>query len=329
MTNRLIEDIENDCIHRLLNLDFKSLGINEYNLQYIFDVLPQICYHFKIYKSCINLLTNDKHKGTIVDFGGGHGFLSCFLKMLGFNVIYCDNNPLAISTVKKIGTALQTIPDVIIEGSEKELSAYCKTNNVVPDYLISIDVIEHIYDLRDLFFELHNINPKMEMCFTTRANPCNFRYKKRLFKMMDEVERNFFLPMREEHISKQYPELNEQERQMLSVFSRGKTHNDTTKIVNEYLSNGRLPQEPTSHNTCDPNSGSWIERVLSLRTYKSVISNAGFSVSFSNGFYDINQPGCVKKALCYTLNLGLKHGGKPAMTVAPFIILKIKSKRAL
>lgn len=329
MTNRLIENTGNDCIHRLLSLDFKKLGINEYNLQYIEDILPQINYHFSIYKHSINLLTTRNHKGTIVDFGGGHGFLSCFLKMLGFNVIYCDNNPLAISTVKKIGTALQTIPDIIIEGSERELSAYCKANNVVPDYLISIDVIEHIYDLERLFSELHSINPEMEMCFTTRANPCNYRHKKRLFKMMDEIERNFFLPMREEHISKKHPELNEQERQMLSVLSRGKTYDDITKIVNNYLSNGSLPQKPTSHNTCDPNSGSWIERILPLKTYKAIINNAGFSVDFRNGFYAINQQECVKKALCYTLNRGLQYGGKPAMTIAPFIILKIKSKRAL
>ncbi|GAT62851.1 class I SAM-dependent methyltransferase [Paludibacter jiangxiensis] len=329
MTKQLIEDIENDCIHRLLHLDFKSLGINEYNLQYIEEILPQIHYHFRIYKRCINLLTTTRHKYTIVDFGGGHGFLSCFLKILGFNVIYCDNNPLAISTVKKIGSALQIVPDVIIEGSERELTAYCKAQNIVPDYLISVDVIEHIYDLSVFFSVLHDINPKMEMCFTTRANPCNFRYKKRLFKMMDEIERNFFLPMREEHISKQYPELNEEESMMLSVLSRGKTYDDITKIVNEYLSNGHLPQEPTSHNTCDPNSGSWIERILPLNTYKAIISNSGFDVSFSNGFYAINQQGYVKKALLYAMNRGLQHGGKPARIFAPFIILKIKSKRAL
>jgi 2-polyprenyl-3-methyl-5-hydroxy-6-metoxy-1,4-benzoquinol methylase len=329
MTNRLIENTGNDCIRRLLNLDFKKLGINEYNLQYIFDVLPQINYHFSIYKRCINLLTIDKYKGTIVDFGGGHGFLSCFLKILGFHIIYCDNNPLAISTVKKIGAALQSIPDIIIEGSAIELSAYCKANNIVPDYLISIDVIEHIYDLEGLFSELHNINPKMGMCFTTSANPCNFLHRKRLFKMMDEIERNFFLPMREEHISKRHPEFNAREIQMLSVLSRGKTYDDITKMANNYLLNGSLPQRLPSHNTCDPNSGSWIERILPLKTYKSIINAAGFAVSFSNGFYTTNQQTGVKKALFYARNRVLQYGGKPAMVVAPFIILKVKSKRVL
>jgi 2-polyprenyl-3-methyl-5-hydroxy-6-metoxy-1,4-benzoquinol methylase len=329
MTTRLFENIANDCIHRLLNLNFKSLGINEYNLQYIEDILPQINYHFSIYKYSINLVTRGQYEGTIVDFGGGHGFLSCFLKMLGFNVIYCDNNPLAISTVKKIGTALQSVPDVIIEGSEMELSAYCKTNNIKPDYLISIDVIEHISDLKDFFSELRNINPKMEMCFTTRANPCNFRQRKRLFKMMDEIERNFFLPMREEYISKHYPEFNEREIQTLSVLSRGKTYDDITKIVNKYRLNGSLPPKRTSHNTCDPNSGSWIERILPLKTYTAIINAAGFAVSFKNGFYATNQHGCIQKALVHTLNRVLQYGGKPAMTIAPFIVLKTKSKRVL
>ncbi|MTK52611.1 methyltransferase domain-containing protein [Paludibacter sp.] len=327
MAKQLIEDIENDCIHRILNLDYKSLGINEYNLQYIFDILPKINYHFSIYKRCIDLLKTGKHKGTIVDFGGGHGFLSCFLKMLGFHVIYCDNNPLAISTVKKIGTALQTAPDIIIEGSTIELSAYCKTNNIIPDYLISIDVIEHIYDLEGLFSQLHDINPKMKMCFTTSANPCNFRHRKRLFKMMDEVERNFFLSMREEYISKHHPEFNKQDIQMLSLLSKGKIYDDITKMTNDYLLNGSLPQRLPSHNTCDPNSGSWIERILPLKTYKSIINAAGFAVSFSNGFYTINQQSSAKKIFFHTLNQILQHGGKPAMTIAPFIILKIKSKR--
>lgn len=147
--------------------------------------------------------------------------------------------------------------------------------------------------------------------------------------MMDEIDRNFFLPMREEHISKKHPELNEQERQMLSVLSRGKTYDDITKITNNYLLNGSLPPKTTSHNTCDPNSGSWIERILPLKTYKSIINTAGFAVSFRNGFYAPDQQECVKKALVHTLNRVLQYGGKPAMTIAPFIVLKTKSKRVL
>lgn len=159
-----IKKIAKETILSIEEIDFSQLDISAYNKEYINRLLSHIDYHFEIFISVITrLLRGEFTPNYFIDFGGGHGFLSLFLKRLGFEVIYCDLNPLSVKTITLIKEKLKYGPDIILEGSSTELLSFCRTNNLYPSYLISTDLIEHVYDLNLLFADFYALNPRMQM----------------------------------------------------------------------------------------------------------------------------------------------------------------------
>jgi len=68
----------------LSKIDYDQLSISDYNKQYIKRIKPAFLYYFKIYAACINEGLKNKNQDlselTMIDFGGGSGFLSIFAK---------------------------------------------------------------------------------------------------------------------------------------------------------------------------------------------------------------------------------------------------------
>ena len=169
-----LKSFTEEIILSIKKIEFSKLDISEYNRNYIQNMFPHINYYFKIYAEAIIRLVNDSIPADyIVDFGGGHGFLSIFLKRLGFNVVYCDHNPLSVKAITLLKNEIGYGPDIIIEGSTSELLHYCKNNNILPKYLIATDLIEHVYDLNKLFSDLYTLNPDFSMVFTTGSVKSN------------------------------------------------------------------------------------------------------------------------------------------------------------
>jgi len=324
--NKVMQHTEADkCIESIRKIDFSTLGISEYNCQYIERLMPNLDYYFQIYAQSIKLLLkNKKPEGYIVDFGGGHGFLSLYLQQLGFQVIYCDSNPLSVNTIQRIGLILGQGPDIVIEGSSAELLAYCHQHNVVVDYLIATDLIEHVYDLNSFFADLQGVNPALQMIFTTRANPCNPLKLNKLRKMMTDVEANFFFPMREEYIGKNYANLKSDVIMELARRTRGRTYIDVNKAVDDYINTGNFPNEIERFNTCDPQSGNWVERILSLNEYRKVVEDNGFRVEFLKGFYNTNRRNPLLSFAVKFINCLIRYSGALGRVGAPYIILRVK-----
>ncbi|MDR1368972.1 MAG: class I SAM-dependent methyltransferase, partial [Dysgonamonadaceae bacterium] len=300
-----------ECIQLIRNIDFETLGISQYNLEYIRRMLPNLNYHFRIYTdSILILLKNEKIQPWFVDFGGGHGFLSLLLKMLGFKVIYCDNNPLSVQTITKLKSVLKIGPDHIVEGSSDEFLAFCTSNKIKPNYLIATDLIEHIYDLDIFFSNLYQINPGFKMVFTTYANPSNPQKVRILRKLMIDVEKNIFLPMREDFIRENYQNLTDKEFYILAKSTRGLTYKDIPDTVDNYLENAQLlPVDVDNYNTCDPQSGNWMERILPLKEYRKILNENGFHVEFKKGFYNENYKNPIKTIIYTGINKIIKYSG--------------------
>jgi 2-polyprenyl-3-methyl-5-hydroxy-6-metoxy-1,4-benzoquinol methylase len=317
-----------ECIQKIRNIDFEALKINQYHLEYIQKILPDIKYFFHIYTdSILILLKKEKIQPWFVDFGGGHGFLSVLLKMLGFKVIYCDNNPLSVQTITKLKSALGIGPDHIVEGSSDELLAFCTSNKIKPNYLIATDLIEHIYDLDIFFSNLYQINPGFKMAFTTCANPSNPQKVRTLRKLMLDVEKNIFLPMRENFIRENYQNLTDKEIFILAQSTRGFTYKDIPDSIDNYLENSQLPSiRIDNYNTCDPQTGSWMERILPLKEYRKTLNDNGFYVEFKKGFYNENCKRPFKAIILKTTNKIIKYTGFAGRILAPFLIIKIIPK---
>ena len=312
------------CIAKIREIDFNQLDISDYNRKYIQNILPHIHYYFKMYMQAVSTFSN-RHpdKKWVVDFGGGHGFLSLFLKSIGYRVIYCDINPLSVKTVSKIKEKTGFGPDEIVAGSVAELNRFCHDNHLKPDYLIATDLIEHVYDLQDFFRQLHFINPNFEMAFTTGSNPENTYKCRRLRRYMVRAE-EVYLPERKNFIQTNATRLTETETMILAKLSRGKVYSDILKMLDAYRETGKLPNPPADgFNTCDPNTGNWTERILPLKTYGQFAAEAGFRVAFAQGFYNVERGSKIMSHIFRTLNFCIRKSGKSGFKLAPYLLIKL------
>lgn len=315
---------------KLINqINFKDLGINEYNIDYIENMQPTLFYYFQMFDYSLQKLINFAPiKGEyIVDFGGGHGFLSLYLKQKGFKVIYCDFNPSSVSTIQKISQKIGFGPDYYIEGSYQELLQFIKDRNIKVDYLISTDTIEHIHDLDEMFNYFSQLNSSIKMLFTTASNPKNFIKAKRLRKLMEKDEIEEYCPKRKEYLKKIGPELTEKELELLANKSRGLRYVDLIDFLEYYRQNQAVMQvDVDQYNCCEPDFGSWMERILPLSDYHQLAKKYNFSCTIENGFYcDVDKKGFKKKVVSL-VNFSALKTNQLGLILSPFITLKFAPK---
>ncbi len=303
----------------LRRIDYSALDISDYSRNYIKLLLPILDYYLDICNRALDLLS----PSILVDYGGGHGFMSLLAKERGIpNVIYIDHNPEAAKTVSTLSSLIGFGPDTILTGDQETLLRWCQEHRCTPDALVGIDVIEHIYRLEPFFATLHTLNPQMSMAFSTASTPFNPFVKKRLkrFMLTDEYgngDRKGYLQLRREHIASQHPGFSEEELDRWAAATRGLTFDDITAALQ---TPANRPHPTTKHpNTCDPATGNWTERILSLGEYRQIVSPR--HITLHKGFYDSHKKG-LKGFVTRSLNL-LIH--LPCTRpLAPFIILEIK-----
>lgn len=328
INKKSIEKIARETINIIQKIDFSQLDISDYNKKYISSLLPHLDYYFEIYADAIiRIQKNGITSEYFIDFGGGHGFLSLFLKRLKMNVIYCDHNPLSVNTVTIIKAITGFGPDIIIEGSSSELKSYCKTNNILPKYLIATDLIEHIYDLNCFFSDFQTLNPSLEMIFTTGSVKSNILKTKKLRKIMIEEEANIYFPIRKQFITEKYPDIASNEIDKLTKSTRGMIFSDIIKNVDIYLETSVLSViDIDKYNTCDPRTGNWTERILSKKQYRKIINNNHFQVAFKNGFYNENRSNPFLSFIIMIINFFIRYLGIFGAKITPFLILKLSPK---
>ncbi|MCQ2273240.1 MAG: class I SAM-dependent methyltransferase [Bacteroidales bacterium] len=308
---------------KLRQIPYQDLPISEYSRRYIMRMLPSIDYYMDIYNLCIDKMLAQCGKApqqvTMVDYGGGHGFLSLAAKEHGIGqVIYIDYNSLATKTVTAISDHLGFGPDVVLHGDAETLRQWCDEKEVCPDFLMGMDVIEHIYRLDEFFDHVFAINPEMAMLFTTGSTPFNPHVVKRLRKVMvnDELGEGGFLHERRHHIAHSYRNLSPQELDYWAKHTRGLTYDDAIEAV----ANNKPNILADAYNTCDPATGSWTERILPISDYQQLVDRHKAHVHVGNGFYNTHRSG-LKGTASRLLNIIIRALG--IKQIAPFIILTI------
>ncbi len=311
---------------RLKQINFSQLGISDYSLNYIARLRPHLDYYFEIYRHVLDALLahlgGDAASLTVVDYGGGHGFFSMYMKEHGVGrVIYVDNNPAAVHTVQSVGTETGLLPDVVLQGDARRLRQWCEAQCVMPDGLIGLDVIEHIYTLDDFFGDLYAVAPSLTMLFTTGSNPYNHRVVSRLRRVMrnDELgtqEKPGFLQQRRQYIADHFAGFSDKELDYWATHTRGLMYEDVERAVRSHSPN--LLRDP--YNTCDPATGSWTERILSLEEYRGLVQPYRSDVYLTNGFYDVGTSK-MGRGVRRFLNRLLRNAMNTAL--APFIVLHV------
>ncbi|MBR1550475.1 MAG: SAM-dependent methyltransferase [Bacteroidales bacterium] len=297
--------------------------MSDYSRSYIIRMLPSIDYYMDIYGCCLRRALGAAAKVpadvTLVDYGGGHGFLSMAAKRSGVGkVIYVDVNPQAAEAVKAVSATVGEGPDVVLTGDSADLRRWCEENAVRPDVVLGMDVIEHIYRLEDFFADLYAVNPDMPMLFTTGSTPYNPWIKRRLHRVMKEDE-SVFCSQRCDFIRAQFPTMSFPEAVFWSQHTRGLVYDDVLKAVKTTLPHFLKDR----YNTCDPATGSWTERILPISDYRRRLSPYGTRLVVRKGFYNTHRSGIkgiVSRLLNVLLFLPLTHW------LAPFIVLECRSR---
>lgn len=310
----------------LLNqIEFEKLGLSEYNLNYIQGMKPTFFYYIQLFDFTVQdfVANNDYKDKWIIDFGGGHGFLSLYLKFLGFKVIYCDFNENAVQTARKVAQTIGFGPEYYVKGSSKEIIDLIREENLNVEYLISTDTIEHVYDLDEMLKNFIQINPKIKMIFTTASNFDNKIKSKKLQKAMIKDEIEDFIPKRKTYISNNFKTLKEDEINFLAEKSRGLRYVELDDFVNYYQENNKIkPVDVDQFNCCEPDFGAWTERILPLDYYKKLGEKYGLKLAVDNSFYCIIDKSGMKRLVVKYLNMFVLKNPGLGIKLAPTIILK-------
>ncbi|MDR2118138.1 MAG: class I SAM-dependent methyltransferase [Tannerellaceae bacterium] len=315
---------------RLKAIDYGSLPISDYSKRYIRAMHPAMEYYMEIFARCLSQGTEavalEPAGVTLVDYGGGSGFLSLLAKETGFgHVIYIDLNPAAVETVNVLKRLTGTGPDTILHGDHHTLAGYCRTQNISPQLLIATDLIEHVYNPAAFFHTLCRINNRMQLIFTTASTPFNPLVKQRLRRYMTacesgtEVSPNY-LRRREQFIRRCYPLFSEEQTALWSRATRGLTYEDIRRAIDA----GRLPVPEDPYNTCDPATGNWAERILPIRTYRALLTPCGYTLTVGKGFYNTRRKNPLTSLAVRILNLFIRYSGPAGLYLSPFILLRGK-----
>ncbi len=318
-----------------VNVDVLKMG--DYEKGYLSHIINSSTYYTSIYAHLLSLVLQytgkDKLSISLVDYGAGNGLLGIFAKYCGFGKVYInDLGKGATDAATELSNHLSITVDGFITGDTENLVSFFKECDR-PDVITGMDVIEHIYNL-DIFFSLlQSINPNMLTVLSTGANADNPKKAREFMKqqMVDELEGGVsednplfggatqpFIKLREAIIKEAAPLLTTLENQQLAKATRGLIKEDIIIAVKQYLFNKTLPSE-ISHptNTCEPYTGSWSERLLKVKEYKTLYARHGYRLEAYSGFY--NSYG---KSFRYILkkmaNLVIKATG---YRFAPFITL--------
>ena len=322
---------------KLLDINTASLPINDYSKRYLHHLISHRFYYLQIYAHVLDLVLQQSGKNAsqvnLVDYGAGNGLLGIFAKFCGFKKVFiCDMDEAFVHASKMAAIEMNIDVDDFITGDVEMLRAALQEKTI--DAVTGTDVIEHIYNLDDFFKTLSEINPGMITVFTTASNPDNFiktRHLKKLqlkdewqgsdpgdFLLAGAEKHESFFEIRKKIIKQNFPDLQKENIIALGKNTRGLNQPDIIAAVQEFLKTGHMPEPDTaSVNTCNPYSGSWTERILSIQQYKYIYARHGFALQVKNGFYNADTAG-IKKYVNKILNGIVKITGR---FTAPFITL--------
>lgn len=332
----------------ILDIEIDELDLKDYPAYYAKHIIAHLNYYVSIYQQVIDLAIRSADREvsslTVLDFGCGNGFLGLFAKYCGFKQVWlCDLSQDFLQAAEKTAQAGKFEIDGFIQGDIDSVREYFRSLNTQPDIILSTDVIEHIYDLEQLFQNLKKLNPNLISVFTTASNPYNFRKVKMLHKEQykdewighkdlsegDQIKKGFsplsFFEQRKEIIRTQKVSLTEETVAELARLTRGKKIDDILESVRNYLDTGNLPRPPADLQwVCDPYTGSWTERILPIKAYEEQVHRSGFGLNWVNGFYNPYSRSAVSAFIVRYLNRFIRKNKGIGKYVAPYIVLIVK-----
>jgi hypothetical protein len=323
-----------DLYTRLLKIDVNELGMPEHCLAYFTSSHSKRLFFSTetsahiLYKS-VRLTGKIPSDLVIMDYGAGVGTLFLLAKMIGCKeVVYSDHlddwKLSACLIAKAIGVSI----DHYIVGDIDDCLKNLEQLNIQCDVITSRNVVEHIYKLDIFYSSIYHKQPHAIIFSSTTANKANpaAALKHRMWhRKWEKIYRGKRLVA----IERQSPGMAPFRKEKLARATRGLAGEDLANAIDNYRKTGTLPTpDSLGTNTCDPSNGVWAENLLSLRTYRRLINENRYTVSFEPGFWDTHYKQNYVNKAARLLNNVISRGGSIAMMLAPFIYIIARPKKA-
>jgi 2-polyprenyl-3-methyl-5-hydroxy-6-metoxy-1,4-benzoquinol methylase len=322
---RLIQARATELYERLQKIDVANLGMPAHCLDYFKKSHSQRLF-FSIETSAHLLYRSIKMSGRqpeemiIMDYGAGVGTLYLLAKMTGFKqVVYNDHLDDWRMSAELIAVAIGVHIDHYIVGDIDDCLRRLEQFRFKCDIITSRNVIEHIYKLDTFYKAIHDKQPQALIYSSTTANKSNPASVLKHMLWHRKWEK-VFKGKRLVVIERQAHGLSSTKMQNLAKATRGLAADDLKQAIDEYRKTGKMP-DPTIHatNTCDPSNGVWAEHLLDQHTYRRLINENLFNVSFAPGFWDTHYSKSYMNKTGKLLNRIIAKGGKRSMMLAPFM----------
>lgn len=319
----------------LSSINPDKLSVSPYYGSYFKKHLAQLDYQLyilnEILEEALRQLDKPHTEATLVDFGGGTGLLSQLAKFKGWGkVIYIDIYDIATKDAQALAQATGLEADEYLTGDLSEL-------HTIPDALVSMDVIEHIYDLKHFFNTAHGLNPNLIQVHVTGANTYNPLVRRKMMQLHRDNEykdrpmnpdsklrdeHNAFFEIRKAWVKQHYGKIyTDEEITEIAKNSRGLTF----ELLRDILNKGQFPQKP-SHpsNTCDPHTGNWSERLLSQQDLANFLSDTHWKTHYKTLKYNTHNKSGIKLWLVQFANWLIELSGYRLKQVAGLICLVVR-----
>lgn len=329
---------------KLKKADLGKLDISEYNQAYLGRYMESFTFYFSMYKQLLEKALGFSNKElselTMIDYGGGFGFLSLLAKEIGIGkVFYIDIFDTSTQDAETIAKAVGLEADAYLTGEIGTLLNYCTANSIAPDLFCSFDVLEHIYDLDDWFEQLAAFPHEFHLLFMTGANPENPLINSRLKRLQRKTELRGtkateghktrdatapYLEIRKQIIRDIGLKISEKDIHRLAAFSRGLMKPDIESLAKEYSITGEIPYKPTHPtNTCDPYTGNRTENLINLAGFRKQIRRKGLHAEYFNTRYALSQKTGVNM-IKNLLNAVIRRLPKDNLRFSPAYILHVQ-----
>lgn len=326
-------------------VDIAALGLEPYPVAYFTHLHAHLPYYTLIYEQIIKLAVQAAQKPAsqlkVLDYGGGNGLLGMFAKEWGFEKVWInDRSARFLAAAERTAQRAGIHIDGFINGDVDRVVHFFESAGEKPDILLATDVIEHIYHLPSFFAGLKKLNASLIHVFTTASNPYNYLKVKALHKLQytDEYigyEKDVpsgnaatgqepalsFYEQRKQIIQNGFPNLSAATISLLAEKTRGKRKDDIITAVTGFVNTGVLPApEKNRRATCDPETGSWTERILPVHVYKEIYRQNGFSFQMFNGFYNESSKKGSRLHITRLLNTFMHAAPVVGKYAAPYIV---------
>ena len=323
-----------DLYNKLVNVDANKLGMPEHCLVYFTSSHSKRLFFSTetsahiLYRS-ITLTGRSPAETVLMDYGAGVGTLFLLAKMIGCrSVVYSDHLEDWRYSAELIATAIGIKIDHYVVGDIDDCLDELQQLNINCDIITSRNVVEHIYKLDKFFSSIHQKQPQALIFSSTTANKQNpvAAIKHMLWhRKWEKVYRGKRLVA----IDRQSPGMPSFKKLKLARATRGLAIDDLGKAIDEFRKTGNLPDPSVfGSNACDPSNGVWAENLLSVKTYRRLINENVYTVSFVPGFWDTHYKQRYMNAAARMLNKIISKGGAIAMMLAPFIYIIARPKKA-